>query len=468
MILEPIGVATIFVGLFCVLLGDMTMVTVLAIVPVLGSAAAMFVGFANIQPAHVLLGFLALGVITRKQELRAFIRALSPGEPGFWFVLLIAYGVLSAYFAPRLLTGVTQIVALGSTVFGDTGSTVPLVPVSSNLTQSVYMIGNLVCFGLTLAVASTHRGFNAVLTGLIGYCVANIAFAVLDMATFATGTQWLLDFMRNAQYALHTDAQIGGLKRIVGSFTEASSFARSTLGVLAFSGTLWLAGYRRALMGSIAAASVVLLFLSTSSTGVAGAPLMLLILYATAFSLSGRRRIRRVTAAAMIMVPLAMIAVALLIAIDPVISKTVYEYVDIVVLGKATSDSGIERSTWNTIAMQNFFDSWGFGVGLGTVRTSSFVMALLANVGIPGTIFYAAFAYTAFFKKRGVPGTLTSDVRLAARNGCFGLTIGDLLVSPVLDQGLFFCMLAAVCCAQPERERSTQAVRAATQLGATA
>jgi hypothetical protein len=450
MSIEPIGIAAILIGLFCLLLGNNASAVALAVAPVFGSAAAMFIGPANVQPGHVLLGFLALGIITRERESRAFIQSLSAGTPGFWFALLIVYGVMSAFFTPRLLSGITQIVPLGSTIFADTGSSVPLVPVSSNVTQSIYMVGNLICFGMTVAVTSTYHGFNAVLGGLLGYCMASIFFALLDIGTFATGSQYLLGFMRNAQYTLHTEDQIAGVKRIVGSFTEASSFARSTLGVFAFCGTLWLAGRRRLVTGSMAMVSLVLLVLSTSSTGLAGAPVMVLVLYATALSLAGRQKFHGFTTTAVMVVPLVLVAVGLWITIDPFMSKLVYNYADIVVLGKSTSNSGIERNSWNVVALQNFFDSFGLGVGLGTVRTSSFLMALLANVGLPGTVFYAAFASGALLKKRGVRGTFTADVRLAARNGCFGLLVGDLLVSPVIDQGLFFCMLAAIASAEPE------------------
>ncbi len=465
MSIEPIGIAAILCGLFCLLLGNGATVIALAVAAVFGSAAAMFVGAANIQPGHVMLGFLLLGVMTRERATREFLHALQFGEPGFWFALLVVYGVLSAYFAPRLLSGITQIVPLGTTIFDDSRSTVPLVPVSSNLTQSVYMVGNLLCYALTVAVASNWRGFNAVLAGLLAYAVANTAFALLDVATYSTGTQGMLAFMRNAQYVLHTDDQVAGVKRIVGSFTEASSFARSTLGVFAFTGTLWLCGRRPYLTGFIAITSLVLVVMSTSSTGLVGAPAMGLILYMTAIAVGGHKNARRTSTLAIVFVPTIATAAALLIAIDPDMSKVVYNYINIIALGKSTSDSAIERGSWNMAAIQNVFDTMGVGVGLGTARTSSFALALLANVGIAGTIFYLLFAFGALIRKRGIPGSLGADARLAACNGCFGLLVGDMLVSPVIDQGLFFCMLAGLASALPERSRHHH-IRTGRPIGA--
>ncbi|MBZ5762962.1 MULTISPECIES: hypothetical protein [Rhizobium] len=458
MSVEPIGIATILIGFYCLLRGSNTTIIAAAIASIFGASAAMLVGAANIQPGHVILGFLALGVMTRREEARALVQALRPSEPGFWLAGLVIYGLISAYFLPRLLEGATQIVPLGSTVYGETRSTVPLTTVSSNLTQSVYMVGNFICFTITVAVASTHRGFNSLVAGLLACSVLIVVFAFLDIATFSTGTQAVLSFMRNARYTLHTDEQVAGVKRIVGSFTETSSFARTALGTFAFCTTLWLCGRRPFLTGLTGLISLILVVLSTSSTGLAGAPVILVLLYVTALSLSGRQKTRSLTTAAIIFLPIIMLAVCLWVAIDPVLSKIVYNYADLVVLGKASTDSGIERNSWNALGIKNFVDSYYLGVGLGTARTSSLLLALLSNVGLPGLFFYCAFTYGALLKRRGLPGSFTADVRLSARNGCLGLMFGDLLVSSAIDQGLFFYLLAALATAEPERATRTAAI----------
>jgi len=450
MSIEPIGIFVICIGLICLLLGNAATAIALTIASVFGSAAALFIGAANVQPGHVMLGFLAIGMMTRRQEAKAFVQALSPGEPGFWLALLVIYGVAGAYFYPRLMGGSTQIIPLGTTIY-DPGSTVPLVPGSSNITQSVYMVGNLFCFAMTASVASRPSGFATIVTGLLGYAVFNTLFALLDITTFASGLQDLLGFMRNARYTLHTDDQIAGMKRIVGSFTEASSFARSCLGVLGFVGTLWLAGYRPLLTGLLALTSAVLVVLSTSSTGLVGAPVILFLLYATGVMLCTQQVAPRYALIATVMVPLLVLASGLVVAIDVDLFNTVYNYVDLVVLGKADSDSGVTRHSWNVVALQNFLDSGGLGVGLGTVRTSSLLVSLVASVGIPGTFFYAAFVYGAFFSQGTAGGGIYRISRIAARNGCLGLMVGDVLVSPAIDQGLAFYVLAALASSHPER-----------------
>jgi hypothetical protein len=132
---------------------------------------------------------------------------------------------------------------------------------------------------------------------------------------------------------------------------------------------------------------------------------------------------------------------------------TVRSYVDLLVLSKSSSTSGIERSSWNAVAVQNFIDSLGLGVGLGTVRTSSLPVALISNVGVPGTVLYVLFFASALLRRRGNnPRSFPADVRMAARNACFALMIGDTLAAPTVEQGLLFYIFAGLACSEPERE----------------
>jgi hypothetical protein len=332
--------------------------------------------------------------------------------------------------------------------------------VSSNFTQSVYFTADLVCFTLIAAIAATETGFESIASALVACAVANVLFALLDLGTYYTGTQSLLSFIRNAQYTLHIASEVAGLKRIVGSFPEASSFGRQTLGLLAFTGTLWVCGRRPRLNSILAVISFALVVLSTSSAGLAGVVPVSLILYVTAIQRRGIRRDNPYGSAVVLCVPLAIVALILAAQLDEETFRPIRNYINDLVFNKSTTASGIERSGYNTQALENFFDTFGIGVGLGTVRTSSFAVALLAGVGIPGTILYLLFAALAFVRPRGVPRSFPSDVRLAARNACLGLMVGDLLGSPSIDQGLLFYVLAALACAEPERSTA----RAPAQL----
>lgn len=456
MSIEPIGLLTITVGMLCLLLGYRATSATFVVAALFGASAAILIGSANIQPAHLLLAFVAATVLTRRREATSAINAVTLPNPGFWLMCLVIYGVVSAILMPSLLAGSTQIIPLGVSEHADTGSTVPLGPVSSNFTQGVYLGADLLCFIMVVAIASTYAGFAAITGALVAYAAANVLFALLDLGTYATGTQWLLDFMRNARYTLHFEEEISGLKRIVGSFPEASAFARSTLGALGFTGTLWICGRWSAVTGTLALASLLLVVLSTSSTGLAGAPAVLMILYATALRRTGFHFNRPYRSAAVLCAPLLVAALVIAVLLDDGASETVRSYLDLLIFNKSTTDSGMQRDSWNTFALQNFFDSYGLGVGLGTVRTSSLPMALLSNVGVPGSVFYLLFVAAAFARRRGTPRTITTDVRLAARNACLGLIIGDIVAAPTVEQGLLFYVLAGIASAEPERNTAEQ------------
>jgi hypothetical protein len=451
--IEPIGVLTVVVGFLCLRLGTNATFATFVVSALFGSAAALLIGSANIQPPHLLLGFAAVAVLRERREAAAALNALSFPKPGFWLTCLVLYGVCAGVFVPHFLEGGAQIVPLGASArYADTGSTVPLGPVSGNFTQAIYLIADLMCFAMTVAVASTEAGFAAIAAALLGYAIGNLLFALLDLLTFAGGVQFLLEFMRNAQYTLHNEEEISGLKRIVGSFPEASAFARATLGALGFTATLWLCGRRPFVTGALAAASLVLVVLSTSSSGLAGTPLILAILYATALARLGVDRSRPFRSTALLCAPILAAIAAVAVLLDDKTSAVLKEYFDMLIFDKSMTESGIERESWNIAARQNFFDSYGLGVGLGTARTSSFPLALLSNVGAPGTLFYLLFAATALGLRRGAPLTFHSDVRLAARNGCLGLLAGDLFVAPTVEQGLLFYVLTGVASAEPERD----------------
>jgi hypothetical protein len=453
MSVEPIGILTILLGLLCLPLGYRATFVALLCTALFGAAAAILVGGANIQPAHLFLSFALVAVLSRRNEAAAAMKAIRFGQPGFWLLCLVIFAVGSALVMPRLLAGSTQIVPLGASEYADTGSTVPLGPVSSNFSQSVYMAADLACFVITAAIGTTQIGHRAVVAAILGYCAGNILLAMLDIGTYAAGMQGILDFMRNAQYTMHSDDQVNGAKRIVGSFPEASAFARATLGAFAFTGTLWLSGRSPMVTGPMALASLALVLLSTSSTGFAGAPLVALMLYAGLVRRTGFQPNRPFSSAAVLCTPIILIVVILGVLLDERASATVHGYIDTLILSKSSSTSAIERNSWNTAALSNFLDSFGFGVGLGTIRTSSFPIALLANVGIPGTALYALFAASALFGRPNGRSSYEADAGLAARNACLALIIGDTLAAPTVEQGLLFYALAALACASPRDHR---------------
>ncbi|MET3865598.1 hypothetical protein ABIC20_002907 [Methylobacterium radiotolerans] len=111
---EPIGAITVVVGLFCLLLGRESVVIAFVVFCNLGSAAALLLGGANVQPAHLFLVFLMIATLFYRNISTLVLSSFRLPEAGFWLLCLTLYGVASSYILPRLFAGQTYIVPLGT------------------------------------------------------------------------------------------------------------------------------------------------------------------------------------------------------------------------------------------------------------------------------------------------------------------------------------------------------------------
>src|SRR5262245_29928160 len=216
MSVEPIGILLALAGLYAVVAGVGVGIYLLSLCTILGAAAALVLpglGGASIQPSHFMLGFLALAVLLWPPTLTAAVSSLRYPGPGFWFALFVLYSVLTALFLPRIFAGATLVYSLSRTDELHQIVSSPLAPTTSNVTQSVYLIGSLFSFA---AVAGFSRlgGMRLVAQALIATSVVCIVFAIADLATYATGTAELLSFFRNANYRMLDSGHIEGFKRI--------------------------------------------------------------------------------------------------------------------------------------------------------------------------------------------------------------------------------------------------------------
>src|SRR6202030_3462237 len=94
---------------------------------------------------------------------------------GFWLLLTGAYAAVSAVIFPRLFAGATYVFAIARTEIGPGIIAMPLAPTSGNITQTVYFLGDIVCFVVFYAYACKPAGLKAI-------TYAAIAAAALDLA----------------------------------------------------------------------------------------------------------------------------------------------------------------------------------------------------------------------------------------------------------------------------------------------
>jgi len=386
------GVIVIVLGALCLVLPFQWAIYGMATCALFGATETVSLGNFGILPANLFLLFFVCRALCSASP-GVWMKCFERGNPGLWLLCLVLYASVSAVALPRVLHDSTLVFAIDRTD-SSTGQAwlQPLAPVSGNLSQSLYLFGE---FALYVSMSIFMRKRNAsryFANAILFLATLNIAAAILDLASSATGMD-LLSEIKTAQYAIIDGAEVGGMARITGTFSEASAFSSFALPLFAFSANLWLLGYRRRISGVVALLTIAFLAASTSSTAYLG-----LLVYIGTFLLgrsgsvtsSSRRRKIRIAALCLLLV---IFTIGLLIAIDSPVIQTASNLIDETLLQKLDSDSGVERSAWNMQALTNFLETDGLGVGLGSSRASSFLALALSNVGVVGATLFALFCY---------------------------------------------------------------------------
>lgn len=451
MTVEVIGAIALGFGLIGLFLQPAAIVYIFLASTLLGSAGALIltaVGGTTIQPAHLLLGFLTLKLMTVRDIRNGALRAIAIGRPGFWLLATMVYSSISAYLMPRLFWGQTTTFAVRAQAFENYA--VLLVPTTSNLTQSIYFIGDFICFIVLWGFANSDAGRRSLARAALACVILNLIFVVLDLGTYLTNTAELLSFIRNATYATMAEAEVAGIKRIVGSFVEASTFGYWTLGYFAFVFSLWLNGIATRLTLSLSVLSLVALLFSTSSTAYVGLAAFLSVQYALIGMRFLSRRVGKQMTAFIVTAPLVIIVVAILIGLNDSAAAYVGNLLDTLVLNKLSTASGVERSSWNSQGIQNFIDTYGFGAGNGSTRTSSFPIAVIASLGIVGSVTYGLFLVKIWLSRNTLVDPTMAAVQTAARSACLAWLIAATASVGFIDLGLPFFAFAALACADPQ------------------
>jgi hypothetical protein len=192
--------------------------------------------------------------------------------------------------------------------------------------------------------------------------------------------------IRTANYALLTEVAQAGFYRVVGGFPEASSFASMTIGCLGFAFAYWKITKSPGML-LVTIVLLLLLLLSTSSTAygtlaLAAVPLSVTLLHSLLIG-----RLSRANAYVVAMGVLVIAAGLCLYLYDSRIFDPFVRLFETTVLNKQNSSSGKERAYWNAVSLQALADTGLLGVGMGSSRTSSWAIAVLCQLGVPGAIF---------------------------------------------------------------------------------
>lgn len=452
MSVEWMGVVILLAGMACVLVRPGSSIWVGILAMLFGGSAAISLpalGGATISPAYVSLGVLFAALLL-KSKLLVSLGPVMPGRPGFPLLLLLVWALFGAMVMPRVFIGQIEVIPVSRS--SDTGPAIGILgPVSGNITQSVYALGGLACLCMTTVFARLKDGYSRMAKAFLALAGLNLVMAFLDLFGHYSGLGNLLEVFHTGGYSFLTEASVGGfVKRINGTFPEASAFAAFTLPLFAFSYVLYREGIWRRATGWLAMGSLLAILLATSSAGylALAAYFMLVVLrMATRAVLGDGRRELNHSARMLVGGTFALAAIAVLL---PSVVEQAYMLLDSTILQKAGTDSAEERGMWNEVAWGAFVQSWGLGTGVGSTRASSYVIVLLSNLGLPGTLLFLGFLVAVFRVRapREAPELVRAMV-VAAKHAMVTILLVAMTVATVFELPLMFYMFAGLVCSVP-------------------
>jgi hypothetical protein len=118
------------------------------------------------------------------------------------------------------------------------------------------------------------------------------------------------------------------------------------------------------------------------------------------------------------------------------------------VFNKLGSQSAAERFMWNRQNMANFTDTFGVGVGLGSSRSSSWLLALVSQVGVIGSALFGLFLFLVLATPR--PRQVDSGeqdvgvMQFAFKAYMAGILVASAISGAVFDLGLAFYLSAGM------------------------
>jgi len=437
-IARPLGLGLVVFGLFLPL-----------------QTAAAFnlwaVGGLSVIGSHVLIGALVAAFALRPRLAVAIIRDSAKRPATILLGLFVVYGILSAFFMPRLFEGFTHVYSLERTAEGVYG--IPLVnlhPRAGNITQSFYVTTNFLLFAVMAFIIGRRKNLLQAALMLNAITAVHVIFGLLSVMPNFGPAAAVLDFVRTANYSILSHHTVAGMRRVIGSYAEASAFGAMSIGLfswnfLRFLQTrgLWY------LIASLLTLTCVIVSFSTTAYAVMSLLIMIWSLHTIYKLVRSGLSADQLTALFTSAFAFGLVIVMLFFEPARVLAAELYERL---FGAKLQSESGLERASWNIQGLRNFMDTNGLGVGLGSARTSSLATVLLSNVGALGALLYAAFLWKSFLRpwRRVMPAreqteaVLNRRIFVAARAGALAMLLSHLIAGGNVDSGLLFFVFAAI------------------------
>lgn len=387
-----IGLIQLGIGLALVVAGSLRAMFLMLLLSGLfaGSAAILLpaLGGSTIPPAILSLVFVYLRMLLPgSRHVGTFPESI---RANWLLVLFTLYGVAAAILAPRIFAGQIDVAPMRIEKMRGLFTTVPLEPSTQNINSAVYLVGVLLVALAAYALCRhSERGGAALISAgiVVGWC--HILLGLLVLAARGTPLQAFFEEFRNGGYA-QLDQTYQGFIRIRGLFPESSAFAEFGFAYFVLNAELWYRSIRPKETGRVAFALAAILFFSTSSTAYVGLLAYLLAFVLRLVALPGLgewHRVRQLLLAALALAS----AGALALLLSPDLFTAVSDMVVQMTVGKAATSSGVQRLFWALQGWDAFKASFGLGIGPGSFRSSSLVMAIVGSMGVIGLGTFLAY-----------------------------------------------------------------------------
>ncbi|WP_375432492.1 hypothetical protein [uncultured Friedmanniella sp.] len=294
-------------------------------------------------------------------------------------VLFLGWSVVVTLVAPLLFDGLVTVTP-GSTPL------IAGVVTNSNLAQIIYVFLG-VC--VVVFLARSPRAGPELIGLAAGACTLLSLWRYLHQLV---GLPFPEGFFDNSPSFAYIQTAAGNIPRFRGILSEPSSLAGSSLVTMAYMlpRASALRGWRQLGALTVAGIACYLGIISTSATFVvAGIAAALILGGASLIGFLARR-----TSLSRVLSLVGCAAVIVGIWVLPVVAA----FVESTINDKVASSSFTERSSANGDSVNIFLDTWGFGVGLGSARASSFIPTLLSATGIVGALLFTAAVVTLLYR----------------------------------------------------------------------
>lgn len=392
-----IGVIQLVIGLLLLFVGSIpAMFAFVMFSDMFGGSAAFSLpslGGSTIPPVQFAMVFLLLRLLLPSaKQMPVLSQAV---RANILLVIFVVYGLLMAYFGPRVFANQIDLTPLRGRVEGRYANmiafiyaTLPLRPSSQNVTTSVYLFGTLL-LSISSYVACRQPGArNTVITWAAVIAVMNTLFGLISIISPGTPIEIVLDAIRNGNYA-QLEQTFKGFVRITGVFPEASAYATYTSIWLVFMTECWLRNLRPMLTGPCAAMLAIMLVFSTSTSAYIALGLYGAILTARFVLVPGSLTLEKtiwLSAAVSFLILFGAAAVLF----SPHAAQDFQGVILHMTVEKGSSVSGQQRTFWAVQGWHAFLKTAGLGVGPGSFRSSSLAMAILGCTGVIGTVAFLA------------------------------------------------------------------------------